>query len=96
MRVDRFRRFARGRPCQVRIPGVCGGDPATSVMCHLNGAGMGVKTHDIHAAIGCAQCHDALDGRVDAGYGPEELELMHLQAVIRTQAMMIEEGILTP
>ena len=30
-----YRKEARGRDCQIRIPGVCSGDPSTVVLCHL-------------------------------------------------------------
>jgi hypothetical protein len=58
-----LRKLARGRECQIRIPGVCNGNPETTVLCHLNGGGMGIKEDDILAAWGCSSCHDAVDGR---------------------------------
>ncbi|HFR8650170.1 TPA: nuclease domain-containing protein [Escherichia coli] len=30
-----LRKAARGRECQVRIPGVCNGNPDTSVLAHI-------------------------------------------------------------
>lgn len=30
-----LRKAARGRECQVRIPGVCNGNPETSVLAHI-------------------------------------------------------------
>lgn len=35
-----LRKAARGRECQVRIPGVCNGNPETSVLAHIRLAGL--------------------------------------------------------
>lgn len=64
-RVD-LREWARGRPCLVRIPDVCNGDPATSVLAHIRRAGaggIGLKPPDLCATVACSNCHDRLDGR---------------------------------
>ena len=56
---------ARGQPCSFRFPGICGGDPETTVWAHLNGArfgkGAGIKAHDILGGHACFQCHAYLD-----------------------------------
>lgn len=89
-----LRQLARGRDCQVRIPGVCNGNPETTVLAHLGGGGMGRKRHDLHGAWCCSSCHDAVDGRVTTGFPREILEVYHLEAVIRTQESLIAEGVL--
>jgi hypothetical protein len=78
----------------VRIPGVCNWNPETTVLAHIGGAGMGMKADDIHGAHCCSSCHDAIDGRVQTDYSNDELELMHLQGVIRTQRIWRKEGLL--
>lgn len=93
---DKYTKSARGKPCQIRVPGVCrpAPDNETTVPCHLNGAGMGRKHSNIHIAYGCAACHDFVDGgwtRTD--YSKDEVDLLLLQGLIRTQIIMIEEGI---
>ncbi|MBU5563095.1 DUF1364 domain-containing protein, partial [Escherichia sp. S69_ASV_4] len=35
-----LRKAARGRECQVRIPGVCNGNPETSVLAHIRLTGL--------------------------------------------------------
>jgi hypothetical protein len=59
---------AQGKDCQLRIPGVCNGNPETVVWCHLNGQeygkGMGHKSHDLFGFYGCSNCHDLYDGRL--------------------------------
>ena len=87
-----IRRLAKGRDCQIRIPGVCSGDPRTVVLCHLPGAGMGRKSNDIHGAWGCFECHAVVDGHKKCDYPPEMLRLWLHEAVIRTQQVLIDEG----
>lgn len=66
-RNKKLRDSAQGQDCQLRIPGVCNGNPETVVWCHLNGQeygkGMGHKSHDIFGFYGCSACHDVYDGR---------------------------------
>ena len=68
-----LRKAARGRECQVRIPGVCNGNPETSVLAHIRLTGLcgtGTKPPDLIATIACSACHDEIDRRthfVDAG-----------------------------
>ena len=54
-----LRKAARGRECQVRIPGVCNGNPETSVLAHIRLAGLcgtGIKPPDLIATIACSAC----------------------------------------
>lgn len=89
-----LRKLARGRPCMVRIPKVCNFNPETTVLAHLNGAGMGRKAHDLHGAWTCAACHQWLDGGFSREASKNVRDLYHLEAVIRTQEALIEEGLL--
>jgi len=89
---DKYTKSAKGQECQIRSP-FCNHNPETVVLCHLNGAGIGEKMQNIHGAYGCSKCHDAVDGRIRVLY-PNELKLDHLQGVIRTQELMIRNGIL--
>ena len=92
---NKYTKSARGQECQIRIPYICNRNPETVVLCHLNGGGMGAKTHDIHGAYGCSACHDAIDGRRESlSWTRPQLKLMHYEGVIRTQTMMIELGVL--
>lgn len=93
---DKYTRSAKGKPCQVRIPGICKPAPEneTTIPAHLNGAGMALKHSSIHLAYCCSACHDVLDGRIRTKYSQAQLLLMHLEAVIRTQIIMIRDGVL--
>lgn len=93
-----LRKLAQGRPCQVRIPGCCNGNTETTVLAHfrMSGiSGMGIRSHDIFGSYACFACHDAIDGRSKSTFTRDELRLMHLEGVIRTQAILVKEGILT-
>lgn len=89
-----LRKEARGRECTVRIPGVCNGNSETVILAHLRMAGLtgvGMKADDLFGAWCCSSCHDAIDRRnrtVDAEYA----HTLHLEGIIRTQAVLISEG----
>jgi len=92
--MSKLRRSARGRECQIRIPGVCNSNPDTVVLAHLNGAGMGTKHADIHAAYACSRCHAIVDGEKQNDWPPDVLKQFHYEAVIRTQKIMLDEGLI--
>lgn len=54
-------RSARGQECLLRFP-CCNHDTTTTVLCHENGAGAGMKSEDAAGAYGCYACHMCLDG----------------------------------
>ena len=93
---DKYTKSAKGQACQIRIPRHCVAAPEneTTVPCHLNGGGMAVKHSSIHLAYGCNYCHDVVDGRVQTEFSDIEIQLWFLQAVIRTQIIMIGDNIL--
>ncbi|MBB9313254.1 DUF1364 domain-containing protein, partial [Escherichia coli] len=72
-----LRKAARSRECQVRIPGVCNGNPETSVLAHIRLTGLcgtGTKPPGLIATIAFSACHDEIDRRthfVDAAYAKE-------------------------
>lgn len=97
MKQTRITRAARGRDCQVRIPGHCNGNPETVVLAHYRMAGTcgtGYKPNDLQAAWACSGCHDAIDGRARSEFSGEELRLMHAEGCFRTTDTLISEGIL--
>lgn len=95
--MSKLRKAAQGRACMVRIPYICNGDPATTVLAHfrMSGyAGMGLKPPDHFGAFACSSCHDAIDGRSKTDYPRSELRRMHAEAVIRTFDAFVSEGLL--
>lgn len=55
---------------------------------------MGAKMHDIHGAYCCSACHDAIDGRTRTPYSKDDLKLMHLEGMVRTQQIMLKNGLI--
>jgi hypothetical protein len=90
---------ARGQQCAGRFPGICNGDPETTVWAHLNGhafgKGAGIKAHDILGLHLCADCHRYLD----VGHGTRAIlstELLLervLSGVCETWVRLIRMGI---
>lgn len=90
---------ARSMPCTARFPGICNGDVATTVWCHLNGyafgKGAGIKAHDILGFHGCSSCH----AYYDTGHGTRPLltndQLLEcvLGAVCETYVRLVTVGI---
>lgn len=98
-----LRKLAKGRECQIRIPGVCSGNKNTVVLCHLNnkrlfGVGTGQKVPDIFGAWGCGACHDVVDHRkiihTEQDWTLGEILQMFYEGVFRTQNILLKEGIL--
>ncbi len=92
--VSKLRKSAKGRDCQIRIPGVCNNNPDTVVLAHLNGGGMGTKHADIHGAYACSRCHAVVDGEKHKNWSRDILKLFHLEGIIRTQIIMLDDGLI--
>ena len=93
---DKYTKSAKGQDCQIRSP-ACNHNPETVVFCHLNGAGIGEKMQNIHGAYGCSKCHDFVDGRLfikGNGFTTIQRQFYHLKGTIRTQELMIRNGVL--
>ena len=97
-----LRKAARGRECQVRIPGVCNGNPETSVLAHIRLAGLcgtGIKPPDLIATIACSACHDEIDRRthfVDAGYAILKRLYWHISGWLDCAAPVLNRQTLLP
>ena len=76
------------------MPGVCNGDSSTVVLCHISGGGFGRKQNDLFGAHGCSACHDEVDGRTMKILDRTKVRLWHLDGVIRTQQLLIDEGVI--
>lgn len=79
-KTSKIRQPARGEDCQLKIAGVCSNDNSTVVLCHRNGAGIGMKSDDNDACYGCYACHMMLDGQHprQKGLSKEKLENIRL------------------
>lgn len=95
MRQSKLTKAAKGRECQVRIPGICNGNPETTVLAHyrLSGTcGIGTKPNDLQGAWACSACHDVIDGRSRA-VTRDEARRLHAEGVMRTQDLLVREGL---
>lgn len=92
--MSKIRKSARNEVCQIRIPYACNHSPDTVVLCHLGGAGMGMKANDAHGAYGCSGCHDAIDHRVKTDFSADDLKIMFYDGMVRTQLILIDKGLL--
>lgn len=100
--MSKIRQSARGEECQIRIPGVCNGNPETTVWAHANGSaagkGIGMKSPDILGAYACSNCHDAYDrrqyARIGCLFSREQVELMFWQGHARSVRILMDKGIL--
>ncbi|MGP2964128.1 DUF1364 domain-containing protein [Serratia ureilytica] len=92
--MKNLRKEARGRDCQIRIPGICNFNPETTVLAHYRLAGTSgtaIKPDDAQGAWACSACHDEVDRRtrlIDAN----DARLMHAEGVMRTQEILRKEG----
>jgi hypothetical protein len=99
IRSQKVLRSAKGQPCSARFPGICNGNPGTTVWAHLNGGafgkGLGVKAHDVLGFHACFACHSYYD----TGHGTRALidndTLLEcvLSAVCETYVRLITAGI---
>lgn len=87
-----LRRLAKGRECQVRLPGVCNGNPETTVLAHYRLAGIsgiGMKSPDLIGAWACSDCHYTVDN-----VKGDDVRLAHAEGVFRTQAILLKEELI--
>jgi len=85
--MSKIRESARGEACQLRLDG-CNPGPEneTVVFSHLPNGSMGLKALDIHGFYACHNCH--------AKYERDWLDHMGLQAMKRTQEILLEKGLI--
>ena len=92
--MSKIRQSAKGEDCQVRLVGVCNGNPKTTVFAHLGGGGMGTKMPDLFGSYCCSSCHDVIDGRRHTTMSPDEIKLDFYDGMVRTQLILIEKGLI--
>lgn len=96
-KLTKIRLSARLQECQVRIPNVCNFDEATTILAHKNGAGMALKSADLHASYCCSECHNEIDvllGKRKSDFTDDEILIMFYEGIFRTQLILIEKGLI--
>lgn len=93
-----LRKKAKGRQCEVRVPGYCLPTNETVIGAHvrmIGVSGYGLKAPDIFIAHCCQACHDVCDRRTPSEYSYEECRLMLLEGMMRSQYALFREGLLS-
>jgi hypothetical protein len=93
--MTNLRKASRGRPCQIRLPGICNGNAETTVLAHYRLAGLcgvGTKPVDPVGAWACSSCHDAVDRRSHTDLERDFVRLAHAEGCLRTIAQLVSEG----
>ena len=87
-----LRAAAKGKPCMIRLEGICNGNPETTVLCHfrlVGVSGMGMKSPDLIGAWGCDACHRFCDSNKD-----DHTQLAFARGVFRTQVWLLNDGMI--
>jgi hypothetical protein len=92
----KIRQSARDQECTLRFPGICNYRTDTTVLCHENGAGMGMKGADEAGAYGCCDCHRVLDGHAPrpAGFTRELMLALFVEANAQTRRILTRKGLI--
>ena len=96
--MSKIRKSAKGKECQVRIIGVCNGNPETVVWAHANGfvsgKGIGMKSNDLLGSYACQSCHDYYDRRISGSHVDyDKIKLDFYEGHLRSLQILIDEGI---
>ena len=84
-------KLARGEACEIRLPGICNGNPETTSPCHyrlIGLSGFGFIPDAWMVAWGCSGCHAWVDSHHD-----DETRLAFAHGVFRTLAKLVARGV---
>jgi hypothetical protein len=99
-KLTKIQRFARGKPCSLRIPDVHRTTPENEdvVLAHAPYPGRGgMRSHDWWGCPACSECHDYVDGRGRFNkWGAADVPgaVYWMPAIHEWQAMLFEAGFL--
>lgn len=95
--MSKIRQSANGQECQVRISGVCTGDPATVIWSHARwgsaGRGKAIKALDLAGAYACTSCDAAYDGQLKTSYSRDQIDADWCQGHFRSLVILHEMGL---
>lgn len=95
-----IRDSARGEQCQVRLPGICTGDPETTIWSHARwgaaGKGGATKALDIAGAYACTACDAAYDGqrKPPPGYTRDDVDRDWCMGHFRSLVILAQKGLI--
>ena len=97
--MSKITKFAEGKPCTMRLHGVCNHDPATSVWAHIHsvrwGSGRGHKVPDVCGLIACFSCHQVLDRHVKTTYDRDFIMLAAYEGHMESLSLLVKAGIVS-
>lgn len=94
--MSKIRKSAQGKPCEVRLPRVCNGNPETVVAAHIRipgVCGVGMKPSDLLTVRACSACHDEIDRRTRVLLA-ETVKAYTLDGLCRTLVQYEREGLI--
>lgn len=93
-KMNAIRASAKDEECTLRFP-CCNYRTDTTVLCHRNGAGAGMKAADTDAAYGCYACHTVLDGHAPrpGGFSRDMMLARFEVAVELTHKRLVAKGL---
>ncbi|MDD4913305.1 MAG: DUF1364 family protein [Sideroxydans sp.] len=92
----KIREAARGRECQVRLPGICNHNNDTVVFAHVRlNTGAGRKESDLFGAFACDACHSEVDRRTRHIASLDVVKAAFYEGVFRTQQILLDEELVT-
>ena len=80
-----------------RLPGVCNGDPETTVLAHIGIAGtrgIGFKPVDLCGTWACSSCHAVIDGG-KSSLSRDQVRAYAMDGVLRTLTHIATRGTLS-
>jgi hypothetical protein len=96
----RITKSANGEECLVRIPGICTGDPATTIWSHARwgaaGRGRGIKAVDLAGTYCCTACDAVFDGQRNPpdGYTRDMVDADWCMGHFRSLVRLGEKGLI--
>ena len=93
-----LREYAKGRPCTLRIPGICQDNGRNTCGCHINSneKGTGNKSPDLFMVVGCWACHGWMDGGyLEHGVTKAERDAEVLRAYLESLLMYQRAGLVS-
>ncbi len=94
MKQNKITKSARGRRCEIQLPGYCTHNEEQTVLCHLGGGGMGGKSPDSEGAYGCYVCHQIVDGSYKTDLERDFVRMCFFEAAVRTREILRGLGLL--
>lgn len=96
--MSKITKSAAGKQCTARIPGVCNGNPHTTIWAHIRkvryGAGTGQKPSDLIGLYACSACHDVIDGRIKTNHEKDFVEMCMYEGHCESLKILVEDGVI--